>query len=675
MTPDGFLHAGTSMGKFFRSTNEGDEWIEASASWRNTYVSSMALGPNGLFAGTPGDGLFLSTDHGDHWSRVSGIDTSNISAVIVNGVGHVFVGTPIGVFRSTDGGNTWVTRNSGIVSLRVRCFTISRSGFMFVGTFGSSGPGLLRSTNNGDAWIPSNMGLGNLPVADLSNDSLGNMFAATGSRVYLSTDEGGSWQPTATPPAANKVLARSVGHVYAFSTSGGSPYRSTDFGTHWASFSVDTTFPFPNAMAVNPTNGNLFLATTMWGAPLGSLCHWGEPFKSTDNGMNWTRANVGMVSSIVRSVAVGRNRHLFCGIQIHGILRSTNIGASWDYLGLRLSNVTAIAVNTLGYVFAGVDNSTPSVFYLSTDNGDTWTDISGSLGFQSKSMALTPDGTLFVATLDGINKTTDNGTSWTQGLSQTSIYSIATTPEQHLFAGSEVGGIYRSVNNGGDWLLKHSAGSDTCIVSLASNASGVIFAGANNRLQMKGNVLRSTNDGEAWSSVLSLDTSVSMLAVNSIGHVFVATRGRGIVRSTDDGESWTQYDSGLATLDVMSLAIDSTGYLYVGTYGSGVYRTVASTTSVVSQWANAPSSFQLFQNYPNPWNPSTTIRYGLSHASFVTLTVYNTLGQQVAQLVNEQQQPGYREAVFHSDGLASGVYYYRLRIAGEVITRKMLLVR
>ena len=74
----------------------------------------------------------------------------------------------------------------------------------------------------------------------------------------------------------------------------------------------------------------------------------------------------------------------------------------------------------------------------------------------------------------------------------------------------------------------------------------------------------------------------------------------------------------------------------------------------------APVAFDLEQNFPNPFNPSTTIRYGLPHLSFVTLTVYNALGQKVAQLVDEQQQAGYHDVVFHDDQLASGVYFYRL---------------
>ena len=88
-----------------------------------------------------------------------------------------------------------------------------------------------------------------------------------------------------------------------------------------------------------------------------------------------------------------------------------------------------------------------------------------------------------------------------------------------------------------------------------------------------------------------------------------------------------------------------------------------------------PLRSELLQNYPNPFNPSTTIRYTLPHSSFVTLTVYNTLGQQAAQLVNEQQGAGDHETVFRGDGLASGVYFYRLEAGSFTSVKKLLLLR
>jgi hypothetical protein len=88
-----------------------------------------------------------------------------------------------------------------------------------------------------------------------------------------------------------------------------------------------------------------------------------------------------------------------------------------------------------------------------------------------------------------------------------------------------------------------------------------------------------------------------------------------------------------------------------------------------------PKAFELSQNYPNPANPTTMIRYAVPLAIFVSLVVYDGLGREVAHLVARQQEAGYHQVVFHGDGLASGVYYYRLRAGSFVATRKLLLLR
>ncbi len=90
---------------------------------------------------------------------------------------------------------------------------------------------------------------------------------------------------------------------------------------------------------------------------------------------------------------------------------------------------------------------------------------------------------------------------------------------------------------------------------------------------------------------------------------------------------------------------------------------------------NRPDRFQLLPNYPNPFNPRTTIRYQLPQQAEVELSVYNTQGQRVAILVQGKQAPGLYEVTFEAENLASGIYFYRLKAGSFLQIRKMILSR
>jgi hypothetical protein len=88
-----------------------------------------------------------------------------------------------------------------------------------------------------------------------------------------------------------------------------------------------------------------------------------------------------------------------------------------------------------------------------------------------------------------------------------------------------------------------------------------------------------------------------------------------------------------------------------------------------------PTDFALHENYPNPFNPATTIGYDVVRSSWVTLKVYDMLGQEIATLVNETKPAGAYKVQLDAKNLAGGVYFYRLRAGSFVQTKKLMLLR
>jgi len=88
-----------------------------------------------------------------------------------------------------------------------------------------------------------------------------------------------------------------------------------------------------------------------------------------------------------------------------------------------------------------------------------------------------------------------------------------------------------------------------------------------------------------------------------------------------------------------------------------------------------PENLSLNQNFPNPFNPLTTISYQLPTKNFVTLKVYDLLGNEVATLVNEEKPAGRYETSFNSQQLPSGIYFYQLKSGVKIQNKKMVLVR
>jgi hypothetical protein len=104
------------------------------------------------------------------------------------------------------------------------------------------------------------------------------------------------------------------------------------------------------------------------------------------------------------------------------------------------------------------------------------------------------------------------------------------------------------------------------------------------------------------------------------------------------------------------------------------YPGLSAITSIMAE-VSTPLEFSLEQNYPNPFNPSTIITYAVSNTQFVTLKVYDILGNEIVSLVNEEKPAGVYSVTFNALNIASGIYFYRLQAGDFSITKKMTLIR
>ncbi len=98
-------------------------------------------------------------------------------------------------------------------------------------------------------------------------------------------------------------------------------------------------------------------------------------------------------------------------------------------------------------------------------------------------------------------------------------------------------------------------------------------------------------------------------------------------------------------------------------------------TGIEEITSGIPSEFSLFNNYPNPFNPATTIYYAVPEISFVEIKVYDALGSEVETILADTKEAGYHQVQFDATNLQSGIYFYQLQAGSFVETKKMILLK
>ncbi|HTY60138.1 MAG TPA: glycoside hydrolase family 44 protein, partial [Bacteroidota bacterium] len=174
-----------------------------------------------------------------------------------------------------------------------------------------------------------------------------------------------------------------------------------------------------------------------------------------------------------------------------------------------------------------------------------------------------------------------------------------------------------------------------------------------------------SRDGEIHVVLINRNLSRTVAASVSIAGPVLPRSGIVYTLSAPDSVVHPSASGLTVTTNAFSLALPPLSAHHI------VLRTVTSATGERS----LPGVFALSQNYPDPFNPSTRIRYSLPAAGEVRLDVYTLLGQHVSTLASGVQDAGEHEVVFQGGSLASGMYIYRLRARGAVMTKAMLLVR
>ncbi len=357
-------------------------------------------------------------------------------------------------------------------------------------------------------------------------------------------------------------------------------------------------------------------------------------------------------------------------------------------------------------------------FQRSVDSGKTWSGFGGSLPttFPNKMHWFNSKRGFIVGTSGNFSKTINGGQTWTSLPASGEYNGIHFSDTSYGVAVGKSGSIVKTTNGGAFWNSL-SVGSTATLHGIWMIDSLIYYVAGQN-----GRIRKTTNGGSTW--YMQLDKSPSQerfldiqfitplkgFAVSDSGLVYstvdsgftwkryylgpqsgandvhfinentgwiAASQGK-IFKTTDGGIAWglqttglTNSLSGIHFLNAnLGISAGAGGAMLRTTNGGG-----AITTSVNDLNGFTPVMFSLSQNYPNPFNPSTEIEFTVSVREMVTVKVYDALGRAVATLADGQMNSGSYRLTFNGEGLAGGVYFYRLSTGKYSEIKKMLLLK
>lgn len=420
------------------------------------------------------------------------------------------------------------------------------------------------------------------------------------------------------------------------------------------------------------------------------------------NGESWSAIGTG-VNNYVYSLAADGNSLYAGGSFTFAGGNSANFiakwtGTMWSPLGTGVSGkVNAIAVSG-GMVYAGgsfTHAGSKEVGYMAVWNGSEWSSLGTGLNGTVNAIEVS-DGNVYAG--GAFTMAGGNSANYIAKWSGSSWSSLGTGPEAEVFA-IKVSG--NDIYAGTSTMKKYSSGTWSTV---GSGTGGTVYALAVNpsegAMYVGGGF--TTAGGSTANRIAKFTDTENPLPVELTS--FSAKRVKGGVElrwttatevnnygfeieraSATGSRNWEKIDfvpgNGNSNSPKQYIYKDNIGgdqsYIYrlkqIDTDGSFVYSGELHVNS------GTPASFELKQNFPNPFNPATMISYSLPAAGMVQLKIYSTTGEEVSALVNELQEAGSYQISFNGSGLASGTYLYRITVSSTAgiytQSRKMILLK
>ncbi|MCX6149591.1 MAG: YCF48-related protein [Ignavibacteriales bacterium] len=681
---DDIYFSGAKM-NIYRSKDNGDNWEEVFHYSSDSEINQLYVSPNGSIFGFDGNGLmFRSIYNGNSWTNiVYYIIKVMISSICFDSKNNTFIGTRIGIFRSSNGGDDWNLQNNGLVFSDVTALSISKNGNIIAG---ASGFGVFRSPDNGNSWISINKDLPN-GVSYIYCTKNGNIFClARESGIYRSTNNGENWIQI------NKGLKElyvtsfcegKEGLVFVGSDLGG-VYRSTDNGNSWIQINNGLTNITVKALSGNQS-GNIFAGT------LG-----GGMYRSSDNGNTWVQINTGIDNPYVEKIAINQKGIIFIGTYIHTkyidvrkMYRSSDNGDSWKTLntGSEYNRVEALAISPKDNIYAYFLSINSSVFY-SFDNGDNWYPFNNGLPkYGITSLVSNSEGCIFAGTNGyGVFRTIDTSsidtTEFPLKVGNKWFYKYSESKEPYILFAT-LGRIREAteINNDGDLVMKVLTFYDD-----STTIGKEIWRYINGKLILNPD---SPNKEILYNSAFLKDTIIIPYSGNRTEYRVFNEAIFGKMRKCqefyfngNDGHSEPSWKSIKAAVGIgmyfFNSKIKYDPILFeetlIGANINGVFYgdslSIPKDSIII-----IPLDFHLCQNYPNPFNPTTKIKYSIPQNYFITIKVYDLIGNLIKTLVNQEKPAGNYEVEFNGADLSSGVYFYTIQAGSFRDTKKLILMK